>query len=129
MEGPLCILAQGVTTLNQKSRHHAMKGRAVIKAHLRQRDEVVDVARRVIRIKSDHDLTKFRLDDGAWILLLEFHDRHGGTVSRARGGGQCLREALGVTGEVRDARNNERQVCARRRDGEAAVAKPLWGAA
>jgi hypothetical protein len=26
--------------------------------------------------------------------------------------------------EVRDARNNEHQVCARRRDGEPAVAKP-----
>jgi hypothetical protein len=39
---------------------------------------------------------------------------------------RCPNRSAGLGPEVHDARNNERQACGRRRDGEPAVHEPEW---
>ncbi len=53
-----------------------MEGRAVVKAHLGQIDKILHMPRRVVRVKSDLDLSKFRDNAAAGIFLLKLY-RHG----------------------------------------------------
>jgi hypothetical protein len=52
-----------------------MKGRAIVELHLDEVDEVFDVARSVLRIKADLDLSKLCRNGHAGINFLKF-DAH-----------------------------------------------------
>jgi hypothetical protein len=53
-----------------------MEGRAVVKSHLCQIDEILHMTRRVVWVKSDFDLTEFRDNAAPRVFLLKL-DRHG----------------------------------------------------
>lgn len=83
MPSSIRFFAQRIATLNDETRDDAVKGRAVIKPHLGEFEEIIQVARGVFGIKSNLDVAELGRDGDTRIDFLEFH-RHGGTVSRVR---------------------------------------------
>ena len=69
------VLTEGIAALDEKAGDHAVERRAVEEAHLRQIDEVFDMARGIVRIKADLHLAELGDDRRARILLLKLH-RH-----------------------------------------------------
>ena len=45
------FFAEGIAALNDESRHDPMKGRAVVKLHFNEIDEVLDMTRSILRDK------------------------------------------------------------------------------
>jgi hypothetical protein len=82
------LFAQGVATLNDETGDDAVKGRAVIKSHLGQLEEIIQVTGSVFWVKANLDLAEFGRDGDTRVDFLEFH-RHGG---------QCIK---GVPSEAR----------------------------
>ena len=76
-----------ITALNDESRHDP-KGRAVVKLHFYEIDEVFDVTRSILRIEANLDLAELRRDRHTGIDFFEFHHRESNRVRSGRQGGQ-----------------------------------------
>lgn len=75
VQGAVRVFAQGIAALDDKAWDDAMEGGAIIEFHLDELDKVLDMARRVIGVEANFDLTEGRRDGDAGIDFLELH-RH-----------------------------------------------------
>src|SRR5574341_617592 len=77
------FLAQRVAALNDEAGYDAVKGRTVIKSHLGELEEVINMARGVFRVKANLDLAELSGDRDTRVDFLEFH-RHGDKCTKGK---------------------------------------------
>src|SRR5262245_22090206 len=109
MPATIRLFAQGIAALDDEARDDAMKGRAIIKPHLRELEEIIQMARSILRIKTNLDLAELGCDRDARVDFPEFHSHElesiKGKLLTARGTGQ---EARDERQETRDKRREGR---------------------
>ena len=77
VQGTVRVLAQGIAALNDESWNDSVEGGPIVEPHLGELEEVVDVARGVVRVEPNLDLAERRGDGGTRIYFLELHVHRG----------------------------------------------------
>jgi hypothetical protein len=97
------FFAEGIAALDDESRHDPVKGRAVVKLHFYEIDEVFDVPRSILGIKTNLDLAELRRDRHTGIDFFELHYRESnrGTLRAARGREWMPASAMAIPHDLR----------------------------